>query len=301
MSFQVINTFFYNNTPFQHFFTDPLNCSQSHYCSESGSPSIVSECPNGKIFNSKLKICVTRPFLNSQRICQKTSCDRVTNDFITVPANPAYYAYCFLSATGEEQTYLYKCDDENNKVFDLKTKACKFNCKSIGYYADPLDCNSYYICNGNGLKFSSRHVHCPPNYYFNGSACLGSSAHCPPGSIINITTSTSSMPSETTTETEEMTMKNELLDPMNEEITHTTIESTSQLSTTDIPVSSASFIVQTSTSVMDTSTKLPPQHTVQTSTSVVDTSIIPPPQHTGAIWKHMGLISVRVGRLLNQI
>lgn len=228
-----------------------------------------------------MKKCVARPFLNYQRICQKTSCDRVTNDFITVPANPAFYAYCFVSATGERHTYLYKCDDEINKVFDLNTKTCKFNCKSIGYYADPLDCSAYYIC--NGPKFSYRHVHCPNNYYFNGSVCLNSTVHCPPGSIVNITTSptTTPIPSETTTATDEMTMKNDLLDSMSEEMADTTIEPSSQFSTTEIPVSSESLIVQSTTSIMDKSTKMPPR--------------------TGAIWKHMGLLSVRVGRLLNRI
>lgn len=108
---------------------------------------------------------------------------------------------------------------------------------------------------------------------------MNSSAHCPPGSIVNVPTSTSStiMPSDTTMATEEMTMMNDPLHPMIEEIAETTKESSTHLSTTDIPESTESMIEQTTSSM---STK---------------------PPRTGAIWKHMGLISVRVGRLLNYI
>lgn len=310
-----------------------------------------------------MKLCVTRTLLNYPRICQKISCDRVANDFISFPANPAFYAFCFVSDTGVRQTYMYKCDDEVNEIFDLKMKMCRFNCRSAGYFADPLDCNSYYIC--NGLRLSARHVHCPPNYYFNGTVCLNSKAHCPAGSIVEIGTSTSSttmltsdiptsempggemsasevpdsemsasempnieipaseapvnevsanemsanelstieMPasevpasevllnevsanevSANEMSTSEMSTTKEtpmMNDQMIEGVAHIASSSFSQSSSSYAPISPEPLVVQTTDSQMDISTKMPPR--------------------TGAVWKHMGRFSVRVGRLLNVI
>jgi len=264
-------------------FPDPFNCSQSHFCSEGGSSSVLSECPRGRIFDSKLKLCVhISPLnINNRRICQKINCNRVTNNFILYPTNPAFYAYCFVSATGVRQTYMYKCDDDTNKIFDLKTNTCRFNCKSIGYFADPSDCSSYYIC--NGLKFASRHVHCPPNYYFNGTVCLNSKAHCAPGSIPSMTTTTSE---KTTMMTNELTMTESIVDSTSESminsvspsITDSDSESMTDSASQSITDSSShSIIDSTSQSMTDSSSQSMIDSTSQsmidaTSQSMIDTT-----------------------------
>lgn len=257
-------------------FAEPTNCSQWHQCSDVGSQSIITECPGGKIFDSKLKSCVPRP-LNYQRICKKISCDNVKNDFVIFPANPAFYAYCFMSAAGVPHTYMYKCDDEANKVFDIRTKKCRFNCKSTGYYADPSDCSSYYIC--NGPKYASRYVHCPVNYFFNGTACLNSQAHCPTGSIVTATTAIPVPIVNNSMAADELSHASTISAPVTDEVTDATTLSMSESSITETSTTSESMTMQTDALQMDMSTKRP----------------------SGAIWKHMGLISVRVGRFLNLI
>lgn len=294
-------------------FTEPTDCSHSHFCSEVGAQSTVSKCPNGQIFDSKSKLCVQRLF-NYQRICHKISCDGVTNDFVIFPSNPAFYAYCFTSATGVEHTYMYKCDDEINKVFDIETKKCRFNCESIGYYADPFDCSSYYIC--NGLKFASRRVHCPPNYFFNGTVCLNSKAHCPTGSLVaNVITSSP-------------TVNNSMAA---DEISATSHSMTEEPSSTTTLLLSESTIMETSTThdftthspmtegaitddpmTHDSIAHEPMSHEnmshdpmTHDQTTIMETVDLPIDMTTkkpsGTIWKHMGLFSVRVGRLLNII
>ncbi|KAJ6645646.1 hypothetical protein Bhyg_00853, partial [Pseudolycoriella hygida] len=98
-------------------FPEPSDCTTWHICLEVGSNSSVSKCLNGGIFDSKKKSCVQAP-TNDPSICKTISCDGVANGFVTFSANPAYYAYCFTSAIGVQHTYMYKCDDEENKIFD---------------------------------------------------------------------------------------------------------------------------------------------------------------------------------------
>lgn len=277
-------------------FTDPIDCSKSHKCPDVGSEGITSVCSRGRIFNSRLKKCV-RKTTQHEEICKEMSCDGVINDFITFPSNQAFYSYCFTSATGVQQMYMYKCDDEINKVFDLTNKKCRFNCKSIGYFADPLDCNAYYIC--NGLKFASRYVHCPPNYYFNGSACVNSKAHCPEGSIVNVNVTTlipstdnpvlvaDEVVSILSSSTTELTTA---------AITTTTEETTTVLSTTTEEITT----VETTTASATEFTTIGVYHDDVTTTQ----KIVDGPQMTTkkpSIWKHMGLISVRIGRFFNFI
>lgn len=233
-------------------------------------------------------MCIPRPS-NNQKICQKISCDGVENDFVIFPANPAFYAYCFTSATGVQHTYMYKCDDEINKVFDIKTKKCRFNCKSIGYYADPFDCSSYYIC--NGLKFASRHVHCPHNYFFNGTVCLNSKTHCPAGSIVvNDKTTTTPIPVLSSTVNNSMELSADEISvstTMTEEVMDTTTMS-STIEQSDVTTLPSTIDTVTNTESMTTQTEV-----LQMAMSTKKPS--------GPIWKHMGLISVRVGRFLNLI
>lgn len=114
------------------------------------------------------------------------------------PANPAYYAFCSVSDCGARQTFMYKCENEETHVFDMKTRSCIFNCITSGYFGDSSDCSVYYICNGR-RTFSVRRVNCPPGFYFNGTACINSTKHCASGSVIE-TTMPPSMESASSTE-----------------------------------------------------------------------------------------------------
>ncbi|XP_037024297.1 uncharacterized protein LOC119066119 [Bradysia coprophila] len=319
-------------------FPDPKDCRKSHFCADVGSHSVMSLCPRGHIFDSKTKVC-GRKSSNSESICQKISCDGATNDFVAFTANPTFYAYCFTSATGVHHTYMYKCDDEINKMFDVSIKKCRFNCKAIGYYADPMDCSSYYIC--NGLKFASRRVHCPPNYYFNGTVCLNSKAHCPIGSIVASSTvrptSTvdSSMVDETFTTLKPTVLPDSSLPddviptstliadsslpddviPTSISIADSTLPDVpDELTSTLRPISGSSLADEISATneltpseevVTDTTMSFSESSTTERSTTSKPTTVesvafqMNLTTKKPSIWKHMGLISVRVGRLLN--
>ncbi|KAG4080385.1 hypothetical protein HA402_010453 [Bradysia odoriphaga] len=334
-------------------FPDPKDCRKSHFCADVGSRSVMSLCPRGHIFDSKTKVCGPKSS-NSESICKQISCDGATNDFVAFTANPTFYAYCFTSAAGIHHTYMYKCDDEINKMFDVTIKKCRFNCKSIGYYADPMDCSSYYIC--NGLKFASRRVHCPPNYFFNGTVCLNSKAHCPIGSIIASSTATptstvdnsmvdemfttlkptalpdSSLPSDvipTSTLIADSSLPDDVIPtsisvadsslPDDAIPTSTSIADSSlpdELTSTPRPISDSSLadeisatneltpsveVTETDTTAMSFSESSTTERSTTPKPTTVESVAIQMNLTTKkpSIWKHMGLISVRVGRLLN--
>lgn len=84
-------------------------------------------------------------------------------------------------------------------------------------------------------------------------------------------------------------------DPMTEETTYATTDRTSDLMTEETTY--ATTLSSSESTVTEALTTHEPM-TMQTASLEVDTSTRKP---SGAIWKHMGLISVRVGRLLNWI
>lgn len=120
---------------------------------------------------------------SSRHICKIINCDKVENEFVIFPANPAFYAFCSVSNCNVKQIFMYKCENEETHIFDLKTRSCVFNCKSSGYFADSYDCSAYYICNGK-RTFTSQRINCPVGFYFNGTACVNSTKHCPLESIV---------------------------------------------------------------------------------------------------------------------
>lgn len=70
---------------------------------------------------------------------------------------------------GAIQTLMFKCPYEKFEVFDVKIKACKFNCKAKGNFQNPADCSEYYYCSGvNALPVLSE---CASNWVFDGSGC----------------------------------------------------------------------------------------------------------------------------------
>lgn len=130
---------------------------------------------------------------STRNICEKINCEKVENEYVPFSANPAFYAFCSVSNCNVKEIFMYKCDNEETHIFDSKSRSCVYNCKSAGYFPDSNDCSIYYICNGK-RTFVSQQVNCPVGYYFNGTACVNSTKHCPLESTI-----TTEMPSLTET------------------------------------------------------------------------------------------------------
>lgn len=133
----------------------------------------------------------------SKKICQKISCDQKPNDYISFPANPAFYAEC-RNVNGMQTMTMYKCDDVQNQVFDVKLGMCIFNCKSAGFFPDPLDCTAYYQCSG-WIKFKFTRVVCPAGQFFYETGCTDDMGNCEnPPVDPTITTPTTSNPTPPT-------------------------------------------------------------------------------------------------------
>lgn len=79
---------------------------------------------------------------------------------------------------------MFKCEFEKYEVYDPAENICKFNCKSSGYFQDPMDCNSYYVCTAASLgTYKSERIQCPATYYFDGAKCTKDSSNCSPESL----------------------------------------------------------------------------------------------------------------------
>lgn len=214
--------------------TDPTDCTKYHFCSKSGSMSTKHECPgDSSVYNSKLKMCQTGHTTKfghffTRKICDKIDCDKKENEFVLFTANPAFYAFCSVSNCNVKQIFMYKCDDEETHIFDLQTRSCIFNCQSAGYFADSFNCSVYHICNGKRF-FTSQRVHCPPGFYFNGTACVNSSKHCLSGSVNATAITTTSTSGESLMHVQTVAMTDSTTE--NLMISSTTPTPTSQLST----------------------------------------------------------------------
>lgn len=80
-----------------------------------------------------------------------------------------YYAFCMRNGNGAIQTLMFKCPYENFEIFDVKTKACKFNCKAKGTFQNPAECQEYFYCSGaNAQPVLGT---CPANWVFDGTGC----------------------------------------------------------------------------------------------------------------------------------
>lgn len=128
------------------------------------------------------------------RICQQVDCSQKKNEVVVYKANPAYFAFCLVNPTdGTRETIMFKCDFEQYEVYDLDANMCRFNCKMAGYFQDPSDCNSYYVCSAASLgTYKSERIQCPSTYYFDGTKCTKDSSNCSPGSLEEISSESQS-------------------------------------------------------------------------------------------------------------
>lgn len=161
--------------------------------------------------------------LATRKMCEKIDCDTVENEFVIYSANPAFYAFCSVSC-GVKQTFMYKCENEETHIFNKESRNCIYDCKSSGYFADSSDCSTYYICNGK-RSFTVQQVKCPPEFYFNGTACVNSTKHCALGSII-------STPIESSTSSQTQTTSENVSNPITTQISPFSEQSSAESTTT---------------------------------------------------------------------
>lgn len=112
----------------------------------------------------------------STKECPKIDCSKTPNRMVSYTYDKAYYAYCFQSFDGRRETYMYKCEDEVNHIYDVALNTCVYNCKSNGNFVNRANCNGYISCYKVGGKFEYMEMECPPGYYFNTIQCVPNGA-----------------------------------------------------------------------------------------------------------------------------
>lgn len=108
--------------------------------------------------------------------CYSPICAKKNNRWAVMESNPGYYAFC-----GVTETYMYKCRDENNYVFNIATEKCEFDCRgSVTNYPDRTDCTQYISCDWENGVYQAVHLQCPPKYKFDNTtqSCVPSPTYC---------------------------------------------------------------------------------------------------------------------------
>lgn len=122
------------------------------------------QCPANHVYAINTKTCVPNKRNGPNGICEKINCSKMDNHFISYSSNPGYYAFCSVPII------MFKCVDEENFLFDIKTNKCRFNCKKSGYFADRLTCGKYFICERAGGEAIEQD--CPEDHIFDGKGCV---------------------------------------------------------------------------------------------------------------------------------
>lgn len=95
----------------------------------------------------------------------------VAGRFVPFAVNSAYYAWC--SAT---KMAIFKCDNDVDEYFSTVTNKCEFRCRTIGNFADRMDCTRYYTCDtvdgGVWGEFIAIRQQCPVTYHYSEHRCL---------------------------------------------------------------------------------------------------------------------------------
>lgn len=162
------------------YFPDPHNCSIYYYCpsATAAAESILTyECPANFHYNSRTRNC-QRQLLMLPR-CQTMDCTGMKNEFILYSQNNGYFAYCSEDANQQAAITMFKCPDADNQVYNRAKLGCEYKCRKEGFFADTLDCKSYYFCYRdrlNGLK--NIHETCPDTYQFQDGKCVKSATEC---------------------------------------------------------------------------------------------------------------------------
>lgn len=121
------------------------------------------------VYSSERKLCIPSTKKSSYLAkCITIPCSKNNeNTFGLYPGNGGYYTFC--SPIG---LYVFKCIDEYNEIFDLKTNKCVYNCKVPGLFVDRTSCRDYYSCKRIGGQWQVTKRSCPIHHKFNGDSCV---------------------------------------------------------------------------------------------------------------------------------
>lgn len=119
---------------------DPTDCSQYYYCEDASLSSRVYQCPNGYSYNTLTTLC-------RRGGCQTVNCTAKSDQYVALPDNNIYYAYC-LNTLGVSAPIMFRCPNDylNHTVFDQNTQRCEFECPYSGRFVDFRDPTGYYEC-----------------------------------------------------------------------------------------------------------------------------------------------------------
>lgn len=98
---------------------------------------------------------------DDKKLCHTIDCKKNPYKWVAWEPQKGYYGFC-----GTPTITMFKCDDEDNYVFDTELNQCVYNCESNGYFVDRFDCKSYNICERRGSKYVWLQASCPLRYYF---------------------------------------------------------------------------------------------------------------------------------------
>ncbi|XP_047111973.1 uncharacterized protein LOC124788734 [Schistocerca piceifrons] len=147
------------------------NCSVYYYCSGPGATPEATYCNADEYF------------ISYNHSCTKFQC--TSQGFFADPADCASFYYCVGDASEATQLTCASGTHFDSSVGECLQGECTtvcpgssshFTCPSIGFFADPLNCNWYYYCDST---LQASHSQCPDGSHFDstvGSCLMG---ECP--------------------------------------------------------------------------------------------------------------------------
>ncbi|XP_049807793.1 peritrophin-48-like isoform X1 [Schistocerca nitens] len=144
------------------------NCSVYYYCSGPGASPEAAYCNADEYF------------ISYNHSCTKFQC--TSQGFFADPADCASFYYCVGDASEATQLTCASGTHFDSSVGGCLQGECTtvcpgssshFTCPSIGFFADPLNCNWYYYCDST---LQASHSQCPDGSHFDstvGSCLMG--------------------------------------------------------------------------------------------------------------------------------
>ncbi|KAL0281172.1 UNVERIFIED_CONTAM: hypothetical protein PYX00_002236 [Menopon gallinae] len=160
--------------PGDGYFIDPFDCQTYYYCFWGFATKV--RCPENTYFDESRSICACN-IPNRCKVDERFVCPEV--GFFPDPRDCRRYFACNFSGIASS----HKCP--KGRYFDEKSQTCtyqmpqrclpvssdRFVCRVRGYFADPVNCSIFHVCNSTGAKYTGT---CQPNTYYhdNAQACL---------------------------------------------------------------------------------------------------------------------------------
>lgn len=156
---------------------DPKNCSLYYYCSDDGT-SEQYVCPARYVYDTTKFKC---KLYQKSSDCATAKCTGLTNypSYVTFSSNAAYYSLCVKETSGDISSYVFKCADIENYIFDSTQGTCVFQCKADGQFKDIDNCKGYNLCYRSGSVYKVEKHNCPKDMFFNVTTSTCEAGACP--------------------------------------------------------------------------------------------------------------------------